>query len=369
MTGPLRVLHLNTERGWRGGERQTFWLARALRDLGHTSVVAAWPGSPLAERAAGAGLEVHGAQPRFPVDPLSAWSLAREIGRGRFDVLHAHTGNALTQGALAPRPSRAALVGSKRVDRPSHAGAVTSWKYRRADALIAVSAHVRDVLVAGGAPRDRVRVVPDGVDLSRIMVPAPAEVLRSFGVRGSGPLVVMAAALVPTKAPLVFVRAVAAALKQGAGCEALLVGDGPLRAAVESERQRCGLEGALHLAGWRDDADAIIAAADIVALTSKGEGQGSVLLDAMQCGRAVIATSVGGIPEMVLDGATGLLVDVDDHEAFGAGLARLSRDAVLREKLGAAGRERVRQFSLERTAERTLDAYRAALSHRRPGNA
>lgn len=362
MSAPaLRIVHLNAEAGWRGGERQTFWLARALRDMGHHSVVAARRDSALWSRAAAARLETLEIHPRAPVDVVAAWKLGRELKSGDFNVLHAHTGNALTQGVLARRGPATVLIGSKRVDRPAHAGFMTRWKYRRADALIAVSAHVRGVLIEGGAPADRVTVVPDGVDLARSMKPADPALLRQLGVAGHGPLVVMVAKLVPTKAPEMLVRALAEAHRQGARFEALLVGDGPLQPSLEQERDRLGLQGLLHLPGWRDDAEALIAAADIVALTSRGEGQGSVLLDAMQCGRPVVATRAGGIPDVVSDGETGLLVTVDDSAALATALVKLVADGSLRFRLGEQGRIRVQQFSIERMAQATADVYRHAL--------
>lgn len=361
---PLRVLHLNSERGWRGGERQTFWLARGLSELGHDSVVAAWPRSPLAERAAGAGLDVLAAQPHFPLDPGAAFTLARTLRRERFDVLHAHTGNALTQGALAGRRPGSILVGSKRVDRGSHAGLLTRWKYARCDALIAVSGFVKQQLIDDGASAQRVAVVPDGVDLKRMMTPVPQEQLRALGVQPGQPLVVMVAALVPVKDPLMFVRGLADAAGRGAAFQALLVGDGELRDAVAAERDRLALTARLHLAGWQPHTDGFVAAADVVALTSKGEGQGSILLDAMQCSVPVIATRAGGVPDTVEDGETGLLVAPGDAAAFGAAITRLCGDEALRRRLGAAGRIRVSRFALDRTVGQTLDVYRAALSRR-----
>jgi glycosyltransferase involved in cell wall biosynthesis len=358
---PLRILHLDTERGWRGGERQALWLATALARLGHHSVVAARPTAPLAAAARGAGLEVARVSPLFSADPLAAVRVRALLRRGGFDVLHAHTANAVTLGALATRGTDCALVVTRRVDFPLNRGIGTRWKYERAAAVIAISHRVRDVLLAGGIPGERLALVPDGVDLSRAMTPAPPERLVRLGVRPGVPLVVMVAALVGHKDPVTFVRAVAAARDAGAELQALLVGDGFLRDAVAAEHAQLGLAGTLHLAGWQDEADALIAAADVVALSSSEEGQGSVLLDAMQCGKPVAATRAGGIPDMVVDGETGLLAPPGDPAALGGAIARLCADAGLRARLGAAGARRVRDFAIERTADATLAVYRQAL--------
>ncbi len=358
----LRVLHLDTQRGWRGGERQAFWLARALAAAGHASAVATRPEEHLAAAARGAGLEIVPCEPLASADPLAATRLRRRLVDDRFDILHAHTANAVTLGAMATLRTDARLVVTRRVDFPLNRGAGTRWKYGRAAAVIAISQRVHEVMLASGIPARRMTVVPDGVDLARPMHAASTERLVRLGVRPGVPLVVMVAALVGHKDPLTFVRAVAAARDAGARFQALLAGDGFLRASVEAEHARLGLAGTLALAGWVDDADALIAAADVFVLSSSEEGQGSVLLDAMQCGKPVAATRAGGIPDVVVDGETGLLVAPGDPAALGGAIARLCGDAALRASLGAAGTQRVGAFAIERVAEATVAVYRRALA-------
>jgi glycosyltransferase involved in cell wall biosynthesis len=359
---PLRVLHLDTERGWRGGERQVLWLASELARLGHVSIVATRPDGPLAGAAASAGLEVVPIAPLMPAGVLAAWRLHQVIGRRGFQVVHAHSANAVTLGALATLGTVARLVVTRRVDFPPNRGMGTRWKYGRASAIAALSGRVREVLLASGVPAGKISVVPDGVPLWRSMTPAGAERLKALGVRPGVPLVVMVAALVGHKDPLTFVRAVAHARGRGAEFHALLVGDGFLMDSVTAEVARLGLSAMLTVAGWQDDADALIAASDVVALSSREEGQGSVLLDAMQCGKPVAATTAGGIPDAVIDGGTGLLVSPADPAELGAALARLCADPPLRQRLGAAGRARVREFGIERTAALTVEVYRRALA-------
>jgi glycosyltransferase involved in cell wall biosynthesis len=144
--------------------------------------------------------------------------------------------------------------------------------------------------------------------------------------------------------------------------QALLAGDGFLRDQVRAEHARLGLDGTLIIAGWQDDADSLIAAADVFVLSSSEEGQGSVLLDAMQCRKPVAATRAGGIPDVVLDGETGLLVAPGDPVALGGAIARLCSEPDLRGRLGAAGGRRVADFAIERVAEATVAVYRQALS-------
>jgi glycosyltransferase involved in cell wall biosynthesis len=353
----IRVLHVDTERGWRGGERQTLWLAAEMAKRGHESVVAARQGEPLAARASAAGLSVVDCRPVSELDPRAAWRLRREILSRQIDVVHAHTAHAVAIGAMATLATGVPLVVARRVDFPLRGNAGTRWKYGRAARIVAVSTAVADVLVAGGVARSRIDVVPDGVDLRRTVEPATAATLAACGVAPNRPLVVQVAQLVGHKDPLNFVRAMAYANRGSTKLQALLVGDGPLRPEVTDEIRRLSLVDVIHLTGFRDDADSLLAAASVACLSSREEGMGSVLLDAMAFGRPIAATIAGGIPEVVVDGESGLLAERENPEALGAAIAHLANDRALADRLAEGGRRRVREFSVEGMTDRTIAIY------------
>jgi glycosyltransferase involved in cell wall biosynthesis len=353
----IRVLHVDTERGWRGGERQTLWLAAEMAKRGHESVVAARQGEPLAARASAAGLSVVDCRPVSELDPRAAWRLRHEIVSRRIDVVHAHTAHAVAIGAMATLATGVPLVVARRVDFPLRGNAGTRWKYGRAARIVSVSNAVANVLVAGGVARSRIDVVPDGVDLRRTVEPATAATLAACGVAPNHPLVVQVAQLVGHKDPLNFVRAMAYANRGSTKLQALLVGDGPLRPEVTDEIRRLSLVDVIHLTGFRDDADSLLAAASVACLSSREEGMGSVLLDAMAFGRPIAATIAGGIPEVVVDGESGLLAERENPEALGTAIARLANDRALADRLAEGGRRRVREFSVERMTDRTIAIY------------
>jgi glycosyltransferase involved in cell wall biosynthesis len=249
------------------------------------------------------------------------------------------------------------LVVARRVDFPLRGNAGTRWKYGRAARIVSVSNAVANVLVAGGVARSRIDVVPDGVDLRRTVEPATAATLAACGVAPNHPLVVQVAQLVGHKDPLNFVRAMAYANRGSTKLQALLVGDGPLRPEVTDEIRRLSLVDVIHLTGFRDDADSLLAAASVACLSSREEGMGSVLLDAMAFGRPIAATIAGGIPEVVVDGESGLLAERENPEALGAAIARLTNDRALSDRLAEGGRRRVREFSVERMTDRTIAIY------------
>ena len=362
MTGgaerPLRVLHLNTERGWRGGERQTLWLAEALARLGHHCFVAGRPDQPLVERARARGLPTLRCEPMGEYDPLAARRLRKLLRRLQIDVVHAHTAHAVALASLATLGTRVPFVASRRVDFHLSANPVSRWKYRRAAAIVAISEAVRDVLVTDGIPRERIDVVNSGVDLSREVAAASADTLAALGIPGGAPLAVQVAQFVGHKDPANFVRAVAVARRSVPALHGLMVGDGPLRPEVERAVAETGQEGFVHLAGYRTDADQLMAAATVAMLSSREEGMGSVLLDALALGKPVVATRAGGIPEVVEHEASGLLAPVEDAEALGAQLARVLTEPGLAERLGAGARARADRFSMRNTAAGTLAVYR-----------
>ena len=359
----LRVVHVDTERSWGGGQRQLRWLAEGLQRRGHRNWAAVRPGTRLAEELARVGVAVVPVHPLVEWDPAAALRLRALLTAVGADVVHAHTGHAVALCALAGARMPTRLVVTRRVALPLRRNPVTRWKYGRAARIIAVSGHVREVLCACGIAADRIGVVRSGVDPGRPPVPAGPVTLEALGVGGRRPLVVMVSALVPPhKDPETFVAAVAAARAGGCDCTALLIGAGPLAAAADRARLDAGLGESLRLAGERRDALELLAAADVAVLSSRGEGLGTTLLDAMLAGVPVVATAAGGVREVVRDGVDGLLVPVGDGAALGAAIVRVLADRGLRERLVAAGRERVKEFSIERTVEGTLNEYRMALA-------
>jgi len=358
----LTILHADSERGWRGGERQALWLAVELAHRGHASIVAARAGEPLAQRAAAAGLEVVECNPASELDLRAVWRLRRVLGARGVELVHAHTAHAVAIAALATMGTRVPLVVSRRVDFPLRRNPGTRWKYGRAAMIVAVSHAVERVLIASGVGANRIRVVPDGVDVHRAARPAPPALLASLGVAPGAPLVVQVAQLVGHKDPVNFVRAMGRARERVPNVVGLLVGDGPLRTHAEAEARALGLEAAVRFTGFRTDADSLLAAADVACLSSREEGMGSVLLDALVFGVPVAATSAGGIPEVVTHGATGLLAVPANPAALGDAIATLLGDAAMRSRFAANARARASDFSVERMTDRTIAVYDEVLA-------
>jgi glycosyltransferase involved in cell wall biosynthesis len=357
MAPEVRVLHVDTERGWRGGQRQVLWLAEGLTKRGIHSVIAARPGEPLAERAERAGVRVIPCRAFAEFDPLAVWTLRRAMESERVNIVHAHAGHAVALAALATLGTPVHMVVTRRVSHPPRANIGTRWKYGRAHAVIAVASASARALAASGVSKVPIRVVPSGVDLARSIPHASPDTLAALGVTTGAPLVVMVAALTAEKDPITFVRAIAHARQSVPSLRAVLVGDGPLRPEVERAIADARLTDAVRLAGFREDADAFLAVAHVVVSSSTMEGTSGVILDALALGKPVVATSAGGTAEVLQQGKSGFLVPVGDAAAMGTRIAELLTDPALAARVGVGARQRAADYSIDRTVDRTLEVY------------
>lgn len=356
----LRVLHVDSERSWRGGERQVLLLMRRQRAGEDEPHLAAPRDSAVATRARAEGLPVHPVAMRGTWDVESAFRLARLHRSLRPHVVHWHAARAHALGALAaciaPGPLR---VLSRRVDFPVRGSLGSRLLYADpADAILAISVGVREALLRSGVPADLIHVVPSGIDLQPYEAPCDRAALRArLGVPADSVLVLQVAALAPHKSQTDLLKAAALLRDRVPSVRIWIAGEGPLRDSLERERASLRLDDSVRLLGFREDVPDLLRAADLFCLSSYLEGMGTSILDAMAAGLPVVGTRVGGIPEAVAEGETGLLVPARSPEDLAGALARLAGDRGMREAMGERARERVREFSADRTAERTRSVY------------
>ncbi len=349
--------------GWRGGQRQILWMGEGLKRRGGRPIFALRPGAELAARARASGIEVAEMDPTISeLGPWTVFRLRRLIARERVDILHPQSGHTIALAALAAAGTSARIVFARRTTFPLRDNLGTRLKYSRADRIISVSSAGVDSLVAAGVDASKIDVIPSGIPLEALARPASRETLAEFGVPEGAPLVVMVGALTDVKDPITFVRAVAVAKRRIRRLHALLVGEGELRDVVEREVRALELAGSVRLTGFRKDHDALIAACDVAALSSKLEGTPGVLLDALALGRPVATTAAGGVPEIIEHEVTGLLTPVGDPDMLGAAIARILMDRALAARMSAAAVARARDFSIEVTVDRTIEAYERTLA-------
>lgn len=362
---PLRVLYIDAETVWRGGQEQLFTLMTGLRREGHRIDLAAPPEGALGKRAAERGFPVHPYRQRFEWSPRAFFRLRRILSRARFDVVHDNTPRSIIGAALAARLEGVPVhVSSRRVVFPLRSP-LSRFKYNWCqDSVLCVCGAVRDVLVAGGVKDDKVEVVYEGVEPSLFDGPSPP-------MERCGPdqvWVGISAALTPEKGHADLLEAMTMLARDDDKVRLLVLGAGPLEAALRRRAADCGLAERVRFEGFRSDADAFVRNVDIFCLPSRSEGFSSAVLAAMANRLPVVATRVGGNPELVEDGVTGLLCPSGAPAALAAALRRLVDSPAERERMGAAGRQRIESsFSMSRKIARTEQVYRKLLESRRFG--
>jgi len=362
-------LHIDTARTWRGGQNQVLLTVNGLRARGDRAALVAHPSGELRRRAA-EGLELIPVAPRTEMDLAAAWRLARVLRRLRPDVIHAHDPHGVAMAALARSLAgpggEVPLIAARRVDFHLKGHSFSRWKYRQVDCFIAASEAIRRMLIGDGVAPGDVVTVHEGIDVDRVAGAPRANIHQEFWLPADAPIVGNVAALVPHKGQRHLIEAVPIVLRSVPDARFVIVGDGELRGALERRVHELHVEKHVFFAGFRQDVPNLIKAFDLFVMSSVTEGLGTSLLDAMACGRAIVATTAGGIPEVVADGDTGLLVPPHDHRALAAAIVRLLTDAALRTRLGDAGLARVReQFSVERMVEETAQVYARVAGRRR----
>ena len=334
-----------------------------MRARGHRAVLVAHPEGVLYQRAS-EGDDLVPLAPRSEVDLASAWRLARVIALHRPDVVHAHDPHGVAMASMALSfgvgAATPALVASRRVDFHLQRHSFSRWKYRQVECFIAASRAIADILVHDGIPRARIAVVHDGIDVDKVMHAPAADLHQEFWFPKGSPVLVNVGALVPHKGQRFLVEAMTLVRRQIPDAQLVIFGEGELREALEQQIRDRDLQKHVVLAGFRDDVLSLTKSADLFVMSSVTEGLGSTVLDAMAMGLAVVGTRAGGIPEAVEDGVTGVLVPPGHADALGDALVRVLGDPAMRQRMGDAGRVRVRdEFGVDRLVEHTLAAYRS----------
>ncbi len=359
----MKVLFVAPNLAAGGAERQLSLLLPGLRERGFDArLIALDGGGPFEQplRDSDVPLEVLGMRHQADIRPLVRSELVR---RFRPDAVVSTCGpSALYVGCAIARWRRTAhayiehlqvgLTYSRRRE------AMVRLIARRVDLVIAVSPLQGEAWRQRGFPEDRIIVVENGVEAPR-MNGSKLELRRELGIPASAVVALLAARLRPEKRVPDFVHAVAIARKTHPELVGLIAGEGPDRSAVE---RALASTGDVQLLGHRDDVPSLMAAADIFVLVSDFEAVPMAILEAMAVGLPVVATDVGGIPDLIGDGEAGVLVPPRDPSAIAASLVMLARDPALRASLGtaAAGLHR-RNW----TAEKMIEAYARVLGEMR----
>jgi glycosyltransferase involved in cell wall biosynthesis len=318
------------------------------------------PGGPLAERVRPLGIAVTEWRPRGDLDGLAAFAASRVLRDHAPDLVHAHDARSHAVGWLAARLARVPrMVVSRRTVFPAGTHPASRLKYGLpVDRYLAVSASVRTSLRAAHVPAANIRVVPSGIELAG--PPDAASLRQEWGLDERTIVIGVVASLTAEKGQDLAIDALAR-LAHAPPLHLALVGEGRLHEALRVRARQRGVADRVHFAGFRGDARALLRQFDLCLVPSRAEGLGTAALEAQAEGVPVIASAVGGLPEVVENDVTGRLVPAENVGALASAIADALADPERMRNWVAQAREVVRSHDVDRTVGETLAVYEDVL--------
>jgi glycosyltransferase involved in cell wall biosynthesis len=359
----VKVLHAIKVQGIGGAERHLLTLLPALRERGIDarllSLDAGADAARFHDALDAAGVPWRRVPCGFDASPLLAARVVRAMRAERPDLLHTHMVHGDVYGSLAAHALRVPFVSSRHNDDRYLLGPfrhVDRTFMHGARRLIAISDAVREFLARAGLPREKLVTIRYGLD-----APPPAASEAPPDIPADAPLVLAIGRLIEQKDHATLLRAFARVHAEVPQARLAILGWGSLEDELRGLAAELRLADVVAIPGRVEPRD-WLARADVFAHTSRWEGFGIVLLEAMLSSLPVVATRASAVPEIVADGETGVLVEPGDSEAVARALVELLRDDERRRALGEAGLRRAREeFSVARMTTQTLDVYREAL--------
>lgn len=353
----MKVLHLSSERTWRGGEQQIAYLMGVLKSQGVESVLVARVGSEMAKRYPDC-IQIPF---RGEWDIFSARRIKRIVREQKIDLIHAHSGHGHTLAVIAR--AGVPIIVSKRTDYPVKNNSFSKWKFNHPSIarFLCVSDKIREILSPSLKVPSKAMTVYSGIDMARFPASPSVNVRTVANLPENARVVISTAAISPQKDYATFVKVAELTALSHPDLHYVICGEGPSETEIKELVKSKNLKN-IHFVGFRKDLTSFLGSADAFLITSKEEGLGTSILDAFAVGLPVVATAAGGIPEIVRHGETGLLAQVGDAPMLATHVENTVYVAgTLREKLIANARSLAQEFSFQRTGLKTLEIYKSVL--------
>ncbi|HOK08509.1 MAG TPA: glycosyltransferase family 4 protein [Candidatus Hydrogenedens sp.] len=354
----MHVLHIDEQMTWRGGEQQACWLIQGLINKGFKIFAVGKKDSEFIKKLNTISGVITITLPlSSEFDLYSAWKIAQIAKKEKIDIIHAHTSHAHSIAIISKLfYNKPKIVVSRRVSFPPHNNFVSKWKYNHVDIILPVSFYVAKILKENNIPEQKICVVRSSIDLSHIQNQPYSK--SNFNIDNNTYVLFNAGALVPHKDQITLIKAFKKVLKQIPNCMLLIAGDGPLKETLQKEITANDLEGNVLLLGYRKDIPQIIKMSDVYVSSSWSEGLGTSVLEALACEKPVVATEAGGVPEMVINNKTGLLVPAQNPTLLAEAITYILKNPQKALDMAKQGKKHIEDyFTVQRMVEETISVY------------
>lgn len=361
----MRILHTESSKGWGGQENRTLNELFAMRERGHQLAVVSRPGARILERASEAGFPTFTADMRGAIDFPAVFKLRGVIRQFQADIVNTHSSRDTQLAGMAART----LFNRPRIVRTRHLALPITSRFTYSvlpDHVVTVSQFVENYLVEAGVPRCGISTIPTGIDFARYERSTVAGDLRQeLGLAADTLLIGTVAILRAKKGHAEILDAAPEVLRRFPKAHFVFAGDGAQTANLKARIAADGLGERIHLLGLRRDVTNVLASLDLFVLPTHQEALGTAFIEAGAMGLPTVASKVDGVPEVVQDGETGLLVPAQDGQALIEPICRLLGDAALRQAMGANASAFVRRkFSRAVMAQGMEQLYQRLLEAR-----
>jgi L-malate glycosyltransferase len=365
-TMALKVLHLSSERSWRGGEQQIAYLLEESLKCGVEVYVAVKRGSEFEKYCQQKNLNFFPLPFSNSTDLKTANAIRKICKTIHADIIHMHSAKSHGIGVLsAILGTKVPLVLSRRVDFVPKSSWLTKFKYNHGSIrrIICVSEKINEIIRNYIKNPEKSITIHSGIDTQKFKDRPVDNILRKeYSLPKPTFLIGNTSALEAHKDYLTFIKTIEILHQQKADVRAFIIGSGSLENELKSVVQARGLSDTIFFTGFRKDIQQVLTSLDLFLMTSNEEGLGTSVLDAFAAGIPVVATRAGGIPEMVVDRHTGMLAPIADADALAKAVEELMTNNILAHQLTANATKKLNEeFTKEITAKKTLSVYRQVL--------
>lgn len=361
----MKILHLSTEKTWRGGEQQIAYLVEELNKMSLNQQMACRNSSAMEKFARKQGWITHRLPFKNTIDVYTAWGIKKICRQEKISIIHLHTARAHSLGFLSYLMGNATpMITTRRVDFPPKKNPFSGGKYRfkGLKRVICVSETIRKIVLPHVKHPSLCQTIYSGINLSRFNDKRSGKLRQEFSIPDNQLLIGNVAAIAPHKDYFTFVNTARQLKGSGVQAKYLIVGDGPLRGEIQAYVADQNLKEDIIFTGFRNDIPQIIPELDVFLFTSKTEGLGTSLLDAFACNVPVVATDAGGVSEIVIHEQTGLLAPVGNVAKLAYQVKRLIDDRNLRTHLIQEAARHVKLFDTCKMAIQYKQVYEQVIA-------